>query len=92
MNIGAADYVRCTLLVDGAQVDASTTLVGNASPGFTGELGPSAATLALQSLVASSGTETFSLACGHDGLNAGEYVDPGAALLAIPVRGRLDVL
>ncbi|MEQ1505755.1 MAG: hypothetical protein ABMB14_26205 [Myxococcota bacterium] len=91
VNFGAADYVRCVLLEDGAQLDASTTLVGNAAPGFTGELGPSAATLGVQSIVTSTGVETYSLSCGHDNVSAGEYLDPGAALLAVPVTGKLDI-
>ena len=45
------DYVRCRILVGGVQRDAAATLVGNAAPGPTGEMGPSVAEIVLQTAI-----------------------------------------
>jgi hypothetical protein len=90
VNLGGADYARCVLYRGATATSSATTLVGNAAPGFTGELGPSAATLEVQTLVSLAAVETIRLSCGHDFSFAGEYVDPGAAILALPVEGPID--
>jgi hypothetical protein len=87
VNFGAADYVRCQIMVGGTQRDAGATLVGNAAPGPTGETGPSVATIALQSAVHTAATRTFTLQCLHDFAQSGEYVDPGAAILVEAAPG-----
>lgn len=87
VNFGAADYVRCQILVGSAQKDAGATLLGDASPGITGELGPSVATIALQTAVVTTATRNISLKCLHDFPIDGEYVDPSASLMVVAAPG-----
>jgi hypothetical protein len=83
-----ADYIRCRITVGGVQRDAKATLLGNAAPGPTGELGPSAAVMSLQVAVKTLATKTFALTCGHDFLLAGPpYLDPGASLMVVKAPG-----
>lgn len=89
VNFGAADYVRCLLLVGGVQKDAGATLVGNAAPGPTGETGPSVAQIMLQTAVTTTATKKFALACQHDFASPGEYVDPGASIMVVASPGPL---
>jgi hypothetical protein len=85
VNFGAADYVRCRIIVGTSQKDAGATLLGNAAPGPTGEMGPSVAQIALQD-------------CGHNDVveslqgrlparlpDPGIYVDPGAKITILSV-------
>jgi len=87
VNFGAADYVRCRIMVGSTQKDAGSTLLGNAAPGPTGETGPSVATIALQTAVTTTANRTVKLDCQHDFPQAGEYVDPGASLLVVRAPG-----
>jgi hypothetical protein len=81
VSFGAADYVRCRIVVGNTQKDAGATLLGNASGGPTGETGPSVATIALQTAVTTTSSKNVKLDCQHDFPQAGEYVDPGASLM-----------
>ena len=89
VNFGAADYVRCQIMVGGVQKDAGATLLGNAAPAPTGELGPSVATIALQSAVQTSSTKSFRLQCQHDFPISGEYVDGGASIIVEAAPGAI---
>jgi hypothetical protein len=90
VNFSEADYVRCQILVNGLQKDAAATLVGNAAPGPTGELGPSAAEIVLQAAVTTTVTRTFALACSHDFETSGIYVDPQASIMVSTAPGALN--
>jgi len=87
VSFGAADYVRCRILVGSSQRDAGATLLGNAAPGPTGEMGPSVATIALQAVVTTTATKTFKLDCQHDSPTPGIYVDPGASIMIVRSPG-----
>jgi hypothetical protein len=89
VNFGAADYVRCRIMVGNAQKDAAATLVGNAAPGPTGETGPSVAAIALQTAITTTTSKVFKLDCLHDFPTAGMYVDPGASILVVRAVGPL---
>lgn len=89
VNFGAADYIRCLLLVGGAQKDAGATLLGDAAPGPTGETGPSVAEIVLQTAVTTTVTKKFTLECQHDFATSGEYVDPGASIMIVANPGPL---
>jgi hypothetical protein len=84
VNFGASDYTRCNLVVNGTQVAAVSTIVGN--PAANGAQGP-AAFLSPFSLtggvdVPASGA-TAVLRCWHDNTNgATPYVDVGASVWA----------
>ena len=80
VNFGAADYVRCRIVVGTSQKDAGATLLGNAAPGPTGEMGPSVAQIALQTVVTTTSAKVFMLDCQHDFPTPGIYVDPGAKI------------
>ena len=90
VNFSEADYVRCQILVNGVQKDDAATLVGNAAPGPTGELGPSAAEIVLQAAVTTTVARTFALACFHDFETSGIYVDPQASIMVSTAPGTLD--
>jgi hypothetical protein len=81
VSFGAADYVRCRIMVGTSQKDAGATLLGNAAPGPTGEMGPSVATIALQTVTTTTASKVFMLDCQHDFPTPGIYVDPGASLI-----------
>jgi hypothetical protein len=85
VNFGSADYARCVISVNGSQIDASATLIGNQGAGPTGETGPAAATIANVGAFAAAGKRTVTYSCVHDFEQDGEYVDPGAALLVTKV-------
>ncbi len=87
VHFGGADYVRCQIMVGGTQKDAGATLLGNASPGPTGETGPSVATIALQTAVHTNITRTFTLQCQHDFSQPSGYIDPGASLIVAKAPG-----
>jgi hypothetical protein len=89
VNFGSADYVRCRILVGTTQKDAAATLVGNAAPGPTGEMGPSVAEIVLQTAITTTSSKTFKLDCLHDFPSAGMYVDPGASILVVRSPGPL---
>jgi hypothetical protein len=89
VNFGAADYVRCRILVGGVQRDAAATLIGNAAPAPTGETGPSVAEIVLQTAITTAGSRTFKLECLHDFPYAGIYVDPGASIMVVKAPGPL---
>ena len=80
VNFGAADYVRCRIMVGTTQKDAGATLLGNAAPGPTGEMGPSVAQIALQAVVTTTSSKMFKVDCQHDFPTPGIYVDPGAKI------------
>ncbi len=80
VNFGAADYVRCRIMVGTTQKDAGATLLGNAAPGPTGEMGPSVAQIALQTVVTTTSSKVFKVDCQHDFPTPGIYVDPGAKI------------
>jgi len=88
-HFGNADYVRCQIMVAGKQQDAGATLLGNASPGPTGETGPSVATIALQTAVHTNATRTFTLQCLHDFSQPSGYIDPGASLIVAAAPGAI---
>jgi len=83
VNFGAADYVRCRIMVGTSQKDAGATLLGNAAPGPTGEMGPSVAQIALQTVVTTTSAKVFMLDCQHDFPTPGIYVDPGAKITVV---------
>jgi hypothetical protein len=83
VNFGAADYVRCRIMVGTIQKDAGATLLGNAAPGPTGEMGPSVAQIALQTVVTTTSAKVFMLDCQHDFPTPGIYVDPGAKITVV---------
>ena len=83
VNFGAADYVRCRIMVGTNQKDAGATLLGNAAPGPTGEMGPSVAQIALQTVVTTTGPREFKVDCQHDFPTPGIYVDPGAKITVL---------
>ena len=83
VNFGAADYVRCRIMVGTSQKDAGATLLGNAAPGPTGEMGPSVAQIALQTVVTTTGPREFKVDCQHDFPTPGIYVDPGAKITVV---------
>jgi hypothetical protein len=83
VNFGAADYVRCRIMVGTSQKDAGATLLGNAAPGPTGEMGPSVAQIALQTVVTTTSAKVFMLDCQHDFPTPGIYVDPGAKIMVV---------
>jgi hypothetical protein len=87
VNFGAANYVRCRLLVGNQQRDAGATLLGNAAPGPTGEMGPSVATIVLQTAITTTASKAFKLDCQHDFPAPGMYVDPGASILVVKANG-----
>jgi hypothetical protein len=89
VNFGPADYVRCRILVGTSQRDAAATLVGNAAPAPTGEMGPSVAEIVLQTAITTTSSKTFKLDCLHDFPYAGIYVDPGASLMIVRAPGPL---
>lgn len=89
VNFGAADYVRCRILVGGVQRDAAATLVGNAVPGPTGETGPSVAEIMLQTAITTTSSKAFKLDCQHDFPYPGIYVDPGASIMIVRASGPL---
>jgi hypothetical protein len=89
VHFGKADYVRCQIIVAGRQQDAGATLLGNASPGPTGETGPSVATIALQTAVRTRVTRTFTLQCLHDFSQPSGYIDPGASLIVAKAPGAI---
>ena len=89
VNFGAADYVRCRILVGTTQKDAAATLVGNAAPAPTGEMGPSVAEIVLQTAITTTASKTFKLDCLHDFPYAGIYVDPGASIMVVRSPGPL---
>ena len=89
VNFGPADYVRCRLLVGSTQRDAAATLVGNAAPAPTGEMGPSVAEIVLQTAITTTSPKTFKLDCQHDFPYAGAYVDPGASIMIVRAPGPL---
>ena len=91
MNFGPADYVRCRILVGGVQRDAAATLVGNAAPGPTGEMGPSVAEIVLQTAITTTASKTFKLDCQHDFPSAGMYVDPGASIMIVKASGTVGL-
>jgi hypothetical protein len=83
VNFGAADYVRCRIIVGTSQKDAGATLLGNAAPGPTGEMGPSVAQIALQTVVTTTSSKVFKVDCQHDFPTPGIYVDPGAKITVL---------
>ena len=83
VNFGAADYVRCRIMVGTSQKDAGATLLGNAAPGPTGEMGPSVAQIALQTVITTTSAKVFMLDCQHDFPTPGIYVDPGAKITVV---------
>jgi hypothetical protein len=89
VNFGAADYVRCRIVINGTQRDAAATLVGNAAPAPTGEVGPSVAEIVLQTATTTTASRTFKLDCQHDFPYAGIYVDPGASIMIVRAPGPL---
>ena len=89
VNFGAADYVRCRIVINGTQRDAAATLVGNAAPAPTGEMGPSVAEIVLQTAFSSTSSKTVKLDCLHDFPYAGIYVDPGASIMIVRSPGPL---
>ena len=89
VNFGAADYVRCRIMVGTTQKDAGATLLGNAAPGPTGEMGPSVAQIALQAVVTTMSSKVFKLDCQHDFPTPGIYVDPGAKIMVVSALGPL---
>ena len=89
VNFGAADYLRCRLMVGTAQKDAAATLLGNAAPGPTGETGPSVAEIVLQTAITTTVSKVFKLDCQHDFPTPGMYVDPGASIMVVRAPGPL---
>ena len=89
VNFGAADYVRCRIMVGTTQKDAGATLLGNAAPGPTGEMGPSVAQIALQTAITTTASRPFKLDCQHDFPTPGIYVDPGARIMVVRALGPL---
>ena len=89
VSFGAADYVRCRIVVGSAQKDAGATLLGNAQPGPTGEMGPSVAQIALQAAFTTTSSKVFKLDCQHDFPTPGIYVDPGAKIMVVRAPGPL---
>ena len=83
VSFGAADYVRCRIMVGASQKDAGATLLGNAAPGPTGEMGPSVAQIALQAVVTTTSSKDFKVDCQHDFPTPGIYVDPGAKITVV---------
>jgi hypothetical protein len=81
--------VRCRILVGGVQRDAAATLVGNAAPSPTGEMGPSVAEIVLQTAITTTASKAFKLDCQHDFSSAGMYVDPGASIMIVKATGPL---
>ena len=89
VNFGPADYVRCRIVIGSTQRDAAATLVGNAAPGPTGEMGPSVAEIVLQTAITTTSSKAFKLDCQHDFPSAGMYVDPGASIMIVRAPGPL---
>jgi hypothetical protein len=89
VSFGAADYVRCRIMVGSGQKDAGATLLGNAAPGPTGEMGPSVAQIALQAALTTTSSKVFKLDCQHDFPTPGIYVDPGAKIMVVRAPGPL---
>jgi hypothetical protein len=90
VNFGAADYVRCRIVVGTTQKDAGATLLGNAAPGPTGEMGPSVAQIALQTAITTTAPKLFKVDCQHDFPTPGIYVDPGARMTVVSAPGPLS--
>ena len=89
VNFGQADYVRCRILVGTTQKDAGATLLGNAQPGPTGEMGPSVAQIFLTTAFTTPSSKLLKLDCQHDFATPGIYVDPGARLMVVRAPGPL---
>ena len=89
VSFGAADYVRCRIMVGTSQKDAGATLLGNAAPGPTGEMGPSVAQIALQAAFTTTSSKDFKVDCQHDFPTPGIYVDPGARMIVVKAPGPL---
>ena len=89
VNFGQADYVRCRILVGTTQKDAGATLLGNAQPGPTGEMGPSVAQIYLTTAITTVSSKLIKLDCQHDFPTPGIYVDPGARLMVVKAPGPL---
>jgi len=89
VNFGAADYARCVLSVGATQKDAGATLIGDAAPGLTGELGPSVAEIVVQTAITTTAAKVFMLSCQHDFATPGMYVDPGASIMVVAAPGPL---
>jgi hypothetical protein len=77
VNFGPSDYTRCQIVVNGTQVAAMSTVVGD--PGQPGSVGPSGslATVALVGgATVGSGGATATLQCEHDYTNGAQpYFD-----------------
>jgi len=89
VSFGAADYVRCRIVVGSTQKDAGATLLGNAAPGPTGEMGPSVAQIALETAITTTSSKVFKLDCQHDFPTPGIYLDPGARIMVVRAPGPL---
>jgi hypothetical protein len=89
VNFGAADYVRCRIVVGTTQKDAGATLLGNAAPGPTGEMGPSVAQIYLHTAIETTSSKVFKFDCQHDFPTPGIYLDPGARLMVVRAPGPL---
>ena len=87
VSFGAADYVRCRIVVGTTQRDAGATLLGNAQPGPTGEMGPSVAQIALETAITTTSSKVFKLDCQHDFPTPGIYLDPGARIMIVRAPG-----
>lgn len=89
VNFGAADYARCLLVIGGVQQDAAATLIGDAAPAPTGEIGPSVAEIVLQAAITTTAAHSVILNCQHDFPTPGLYVDPGASIMVVKAPGPL---
>ena len=89
VSFGSADYVRCRIVVGTTQKDAGATLLGNAAPGPTGEMGPSVAQIFLQTAITTTSDKVFKLDCQHDFPTPGIYLDPGARIMIVRATGPL---
>ncbi len=64
-----------------------TAKANDASPGPTGEIGPSVAEIMLQTAVTTVNARLFKLSCQHDFATPGMYVDPGASIMVVAAPG-----
>lgn len=81
VNFGTADFARCTVLVNGVNVNGGGTMVGQSS-GM-----PALAIVVNQVQVSIATPSTVSLTCFHDSYQAGLYVDSDATFLVARAPG-----
>jgi len=75
VNFGGTDITRCTLWVDGVQINQSSSMLGG------GGGMPAAVEMSNLAVATVASGQVIALKCGHDANVAGQRIDPGAELV-----------